>query len=217
LVRSRRPQQAAPVTGGAERPGGQSGRGRVGHDDLARGRSGLGVHGRRRGRPGEEQLAVHVAREEEVEKTAVHAGVHAQRRRARARLRTRDLPQRDPHPVQRPRRVRLVVLAVEEEQERVAAELEDSATVLVGHLEEARQRGVHDPRQLLGTRPAEPGQALRELREAGDVHERRRALHREHALVGPTARPFNDQSREIRRQCLHARIVSDGGVDRNAG
>ena len=93
-----------------------------------------------------------------------------------------------------------MTLLVEEEQQRVAAELEQPAAVRVRDVEERLERRVHHLGHLLGARLALPGELLRHRREAGDVDERERAFKLAVASLGSLAEPFDDDPRDERRQ-----------------
>ena len=65
---------------------------------------------------------------------------------------------------------------VEEQQQRVAAELQQAAVVAVGLGEQLGERGAEHVDELLGPLAAALGEALGELREARDVGEEQRPV-----------------------------------------
>ena len=79
--------------------------------------------------------------------------------------------QRGPHRDGRADRAGRVVGAVEEQAQRVAAELQEVAAGGERDVEERGEGVVEDRGELLGPDPAAAGQALRELREPRDVGE----------------------------------------------
>ena len=148
---------------------------RRGEDDLAR-RRGL-LHPQRRGDggAGDDRLAVRAAGQAERERAAVHAHRHPQRGpRARRDDRARGA-QRAAHPDGRAQRALGVRVALEEQQQRVAAELQQAAAVRVGDREQRGERGLDRLADPLRALRAEPGEPLGQLREAADVGEDQRA------------------------------------------
>ena len=81
--------------------------------------------------------------------------MHLELDRTGRRSRPADRPKRPPHLERRPRGPACVLLAVVEQQQRVAAELEEATTLRVGDAEERRERGVHHLGDLLGPGSAE--------------------------------------------------------------
>ena len=77
-----------------------------------------------------------------------------------------------------------VVGAVEEQQQRVAAELQQAAVVAVGLREQLGEGRAEHVDQLLGALAAALGEALRELGEAGDVGEEQRSVEHPRACLG---------------------------------
>jgi hypothetical protein len=92
----------------------------------------LHLDGSARGRSCDQQFAVRVADEEELEAAAVEAGVHLQLNRARRRPRPPDRPQRPAHLESCPCRPRCVIIALVQQQQRVSPELEQPASLCVG-------------------------------------------------------------------------------------
>ena len=88
----------------------------------------------------------------------------------------------------------------EEQQQRVAAELDQTAAVLIGRGEQLAEHESDDVGDLLGSHPAEPGQPLRHLREARDVDEHHRAVDGLHAQVGLLDDPLDGEPRQERPQ-----------------
>ena len=154
----------------------------------------------RRGRACDDQLPVGAADQEEVEDTGVRADRHAQRHLAGGRGERADPAQLAAHPVGCGDGAVGVPVALEEEQQCVAAELDQAALVGVGLGEERPERVADHVRDLLGTDLALPRQALRHLCEPGHVDEHRRALELPSEDVGSRPRPVEHQAREVRLQ-----------------
>ena len=110
--------------------------------------------------------------EEELEAAGVEAGVHLQRHRPRRCSRPADRAQSPAHFERSPSGARSVVVAVVQQQQRIASELEQSAAFGVRDIEQRREGRIHDVGHLLGTGAANVRQPLRHRREAGDVDER---------------------------------------------
>ena len=109
----------------------------------------LGLHARRRVGAGDDQLAVDAADEEEVERARVHADRHPQphrtgRGRAPSHARKRLL-----HADRGCGRALRVILAAEEQQDGVAAELQQVGLLRVGAPDQLAERGVDDACDLL--------------------------------------------------------------------
>ena len=162
-------------------------------EDLTGLRRRLHLHRACRGRPGDEELAVGLADEEELEGPAVQSGVHPELDRAGRRPRPSDRAKRPAHLERRPRRPRSMVVAVVQQQERVAAELQKPAALRVGDAEQSRERRVHHLGDLLRAGSPETGESLRHRREARDVDERERAVHLEPGLRRVVAQPLERQ------------------------
>ena len=203
------PQQDAAALLLPEHARRQGGGGRAREEDVAGLRGVLELDRAARLRPAHDQLAVRVADEEEVEAAAVEADVHAQRDRADGGLGPADRAQHPPHHVGRACRPPLVLRAREEEQQRVAAELQQAPAVGVGDVQQVPEGRVHDLVHLLGALLALSGQALGHGREAGDVDERHRPLQlaAERLRLGtePLDRDAGDEGGEVR-----ARLGLDG-------
>jgi hypothetical protein len=95
-----------------------------------------------------------------------------------------------------------VVVAGEEEQQRVAAELQEAATGLVRDLEQGLEAGPDGVGDLLGADLAVPGQALGHLGEAGDVDEEERAVDGLGQVIGRGGRPVQGQPGDVGQQRL---------------
>ncbi len=120
--------------------------------------------------------------------------VHLELDRPGRRSRPTDRPERSPHLEGRPTGPACVLLAVVEQQQRVAAELEQAATLCVGDAEERGERGVHHLGDFLGPRSAEARETLRHGGEAGDVDEGDRALDLAPRCRRLVSKPFQRQS-----------------------
>ena len=126
--------------------------------------------------PGQQQLPVRLADEEEVVRVGVDADVHLQLDRPDRGLRLSELLERRAHPVGGVAGPGGMVLAREEEQQRVAAELEQPAAEGVGDVEQALEGAVHHLGDLLGAELALLGEPLVQRGEARDVDEGERSL-----------------------------------------
>jgi hypothetical protein len=175
-------------------------RGGRAHDHLARARGTLHVReGRDRG-AGEEQLAVRVADEEARERAGVDPGGHAQHDPPGARLEPTDVGEARLHPERGPRGASRVARAGEEQEECVAAELQEPAAGPVRDLQQRLEAGPDRVGDLLGTDLAVPGEALGHLREAGDVDEQQGALDRAGGLVGVGVGPVDGEPGDVGEQ-----------------
>ena len=114
--------------------------------------------------------------EEELKASGVEAGVHLQLNRAGGRLRSSDRSQRRPHLERRTRCSRGVIVTLVEQQQGVAAELEQAAALCIGHREQSSEGRVHHLRDLFGAGSTEAGELLGHRGESRDVDERERAL-----------------------------------------
>jgi hypothetical protein len=93
-----------------------------------------------------------------------------------------------------------VVVALVQEQQRVAAELEQAAALGVRDIEQRREGRIHHLCHLFGTGAADVRQPLRHRREAGDVDERERSLQLEPAEVRVLLQPLNCEPRNERNE-----------------
>ena len=140
-----------------------------------------------------------IADEEEMEAPAVDPRMHAQLHGPRRGARPSDRAENAPHAEARACGANRVAGAVVQEEQGVAAELEQAAAVGVRDVEEGRERRVHDVRDLFGARLAEVRELLRHRREAGDVDEcdrRRRARTRQSVRL--VAQPLERQAGDER-------------------
>jgi hypothetical protein len=166
--------------------------------DLAGLRRRLHLHRPGGARAGDEELAVQVADEEELEASGVEACVHLQLDGPGRGAGASDRTKRAPHVECGPRGPRPVIVAVVQEEEGIASELEKAATLLVRDLEECRERRIHHVRHFLRARAPEAGQLLGHGRETGDVDERQRPLELEPVPLGACAQPLEGQTRDKR-------------------
>ena len=89
-----------------------------------------------------------------------------------------------------------VLVTVEEQAQRVAAEFQEVATGREGDVEQRGEGVVEDRGELLGTHPATARQPFRELREAGNVGEAEGPGDHRPLFVGSVARQVADVGRE---------------------
>ncbi len=100
----------------------------------------------------------------------------------------------------------------EEQQERVTAELQQSAAGSVRDLEERLEAGADRVRDLFGADLAVTGQPFGHLGEPGDVDEQQGAVDRLGALVGGVVGPFDGQPGDIGAQRPVRGCVGHAGV-----
>ncbi|GIU89336.1 MAG: hypothetical protein KatS3mg010_0435 [Acidimicrobiia bacterium] len=167
---------------------------RVGHQDLAALGGMLCSGGSARYGSGHDELVVRTAGAEEVHRSAVHADRHAQRDPADRGRDARGLAERGAHldGGAAPLCGRLV--ALEHEQQRVAAELEQAAAPLVGELEHRAEDAVEYLCQFLGTDAPSAGKSFRQVGEAGDVDEDERRV--DNVPIGAVGLPGRRDARD---------------------
>lgn len=183
-------QQAVPTGAAAEAVRREQRRGAAADHDLAVGGGGLGAHDA--ARPGAEHqvLEVGLPHQREVEGVAVQADGHPQHPPHAGDLDAAHLAQPLPHPDRRPAGPLDVQVAVEEQQQRVPAELHEAAAVVVRDAQQRREARVDRPdEELRALGPA----ARQPLREPGEP----RAVGEEHR---PRDRP--DGAEDLGRQVL---------------
>ena len=108
------------------------------------------------------------------------------------------------------RRALRVVGAVEQEQQRVAAPLEQAGTPVVGLVEQRREHAVERVAHELRADLALPREPLGERREARDVDEHQRSVDREVACVRRLPQPLDQESWNVRLELLARRLRSIG-------
>ncbi len=196
-------QQQGTVVARAGRPGRQPGRGRRADDDLA-GLGGLlgGGHGTRAGAE-HEQLAGGGADEEELDVAGVHAHRHRQGEPARRRGHGGRGAQRGPHLDGGVAGLLGVVLAPEEEEQGVAAELQQLAAAGCRDGEHRPEHPVERLDDLLGADPALPGEPLGECGEPRDVREHQGAVDGAVQCAGDLVVPDQRQGRDVATQVGH--------------
>jgi hypothetical protein len=209
--RGRRAEEPPVAPRRAEAAGGQR-RGRGGaHHDLARPGALLHAHDLGRGRPGDQQLTVRAPHDEQGVVGAVHPDGHAQLNAAAARVDRSGLAQPPAHVDGAPARPFDVRVTLEQQQERIAAELEQGATVRVGDGEEPLEAGPDRVCEPLGPlSPTAARQLLGELGEARDVDEHARARHDAHGAVRRVREMVEQHARQIRRAGGRAQAVLIG-------
>ena len=143
----------------------------------------------------------------------MHSHRDAEHHEARRRLDPADGAQAEPHPDGRVRGERRVVVAGEQEQQRVAAELQETATRGVGDFEELLEARVDRVGDFFGADFAVTRQPLRHLGEAGDVGEHHGALDQPPGRTRVAdrrvgARPVEGQPRNIGNQRARSCHVS---------
>ena len=208
---------------GAERASavraGEPGSERRAEQDLA-GRGGaLHRHRLGGGGPGHDQLPVRAADEEEVKQTGVRTHRHPERHPPHRRRERAHPAQLRPHPVGGRDRAEGMVVALEEQEQRVAPELDQAAAAGVRLGEQCPEGVTDDVRDLLGTDLALPGEALRHLREPRNVHEHHRPVDLAHERVGHRLLPVENEPGQIGLQrrrharCHQASVLLLTGSD----
>ena len=135
--------------------------------------------------------------------------MHLQLNRAGGRLRSSDRSQRRAHLEGRARRSRGVIVTFVEQQQGVAAELEQTAALRIGDGEQGGEGRVHDLRDFLRPGSAETGELLGHRGEARDVDEGERAVDLAPHGLGIVAEPLERQPWDERDE-LGARGVAGG-------
>jgi hypothetical protein len=98
-----------------------------------------------------------------------------------------------------------VLVSGEEEQERIAAELEQAAAVLVRDPQELGERRVDHVRELLRAGLALLGESLRHRSEAREVDERERAREIAPLRLRRLTEPLDHDAGNVRRQVARRR------------
>ena len=140
------------------------------------------------------QLAVVVADEEEVARPRDESRRHPELHRPDARFARSRLRDERLHRERCARGAFLVQLAVEEEKQRVAAELEHVPAVASSDLDQPRVAPADEGDQLLGSELAAFGEPLRECRETRDVEAEQRRVEDLCDLVAPIPMPDSGQN-----------------------
>ena len=138
--------------------------------------------------------------EEREKAAAVHTDRHAQPHRAALGLDAADGAEPGSHPRRRSTAPRGVVVTGEEDEERVATELEEYAAFGVRHREQFREAGADDLGELLGTDPTLASESFGQAGEARDVDEHRGRVERAPPAFGLIGEPLVDEAREERGQ-----------------
>ena len=161
----RSPEQEARALGRTDHGWPERGCGARAQHDLA----GIGgpLHGHNGAGPrtGNDELTVRVTDEKEVEEPAVDPHRHPQGDPLAQDGHAPDLSECAPHLDGGATGTRLMGLAREEEQQRVAAELEQPAPVGDGNVEQGDEAGPDGGRELLGTHLPVPGQSFGQFGE----------------------------------------------------
>ena len=162
-----------------------------------------------------EQLAVDAAHEEEVDRSGRDSDRHAQRDPGAPHTDSPDPLDRLLHLPCRACGSLLVAGALEEEQHRVAAPLEQAGAPAVRLVEQRGEDRIERIAKELRTDLSSPVEALRERREARDVDERERALDCSMLRVWHVAQPLDLEPWNIRLQHL-VLIVERGSIPATA-
>src|SRR4051812_23082907 len=93
-------------------------------------------------------------------------------------------------------------VVAEEEEQRIAAELEDVSPVALGNVDQTLENSRNSLDELLGAGLALHRKALSERREAGDVDRDERAVDRPRTRPVLLDAPAPDEPRQVRRQQL---------------
>ena len=97
-----------------------------------------------------------------------------------------------------------VIVAREEEQQRVATEFQQAAVALAGGVEHAAEDAAQRLDELLPADPAAPGQALGQRRETGDIREAERAVDHLPEALRRVEHPVDRELRNVAAQPRHA-------------
>ena len=154
----------------------------------------------RRGRG--QHLEVRRADREEMEATRVNALRHAQRDLRAGQVDPTDLIERAAHAHGRGARVRHMIVALEPEEERIAAELEQAGAVLVGDLEDRCEAAANGVADLFGALAPLARELLGQRRESRDVGEHRRAFRGPARRVRIGQEVLLQDAREVRNDAL---------------
>ena len=150
---------------------------------------------------GEQQLAVRVADEEALERAGVHAGRHAQHDAPGGGVEPADVGEPGLHAERGAGGPLGVAGAGEEEEQRVAAELQEAAAGLVRDLEQRLEAGADRVGHLFGADLAVAGQALGHLGEARRCRRRAASRRRPGAVrSGAEVGPVDGQPGDVREQ-----------------
>ena len=153
--------------------------------------------------------------EEELEASGVEAGVHLQldrRRRTSSVVRSRAASDRISNAARAARDG--VIVALVEQQQGVAAELEQAAALCVGDGEQRGEGRVHHLCDFFRAGSAEAGEPLGHRGEPRDVDECERALDLAPLGLGMVAEPFERQPRDERDELGRRRVLD--GSDRRS-
>jgi hypothetical protein len=198
--------QQARAERGAEAAGRQQFGCRLADEDLARRGYGLHRHRGARGRAGDQVLLVGVADEERLVGAAVHADRDPQANLDRARAVSRQLAQRLAHGDRGGAGTRGMVIAVEPQQQRIAAELDQRCAHVVGLRQQRGEAGVDRVGQLLGALVARSRQALGESGETGHVSEHDGRFEAAHPFTRRLLEVFEQHGGDVggQRPCVSA-------------
>ncbi len=194
-------QEAGPLGRTDRGVGDERGRGLTHHDLTGVGRR-FHRHGLGGRRTRDHELAMGPADEEQQKATAVYADRHAQPYDATRRLDPPDRTQPGPHARRRPTTAGGMVVTDEQDEQRVAAELEEHPAFGVRNGQKLRETRADDVGELLRTDPAPLGQLLRQAREPRDVDEHRRRVELTPPASGLVGEPLVDQARHERSEDL---------------
>src|SRR3954451_10458 len=154
------------------------------HQDLARIGDVFHADGTGPAGPRDDEFAMRPADMEEVVRPGVDADRHAELEvRAAGQLDPANIPKCTAHPHRRTACVGDVVTVLEQEQQRVAAELDQAAIVGVRDRQQIRETRLDRVGDLLGPLPADLRELLGELREPRDIDEDDGAVDRPPQVV----------------------------------
>ncbi len=152
---------------------------------------------------GGQHLEVRRAHREEMEESRVHALRHLQRDFGARQLDPSDLVEFAAHPHRGRAGTRRVVIALEPQQLRVAAELEQAGALLVGDLQDRRETAADRVGDLFRAfAAASPCQLFGELREAGNVGEHGGTLRSPVATLGVVDQMLLENAGQIRNRAF---------------
>ena len=186
---------------GHPQPGGVELGGRYRPDeDLAALRQVLQADRRRDDRTDGEQLTVAVSHEQQVHVAGLEPDGHREAHPPAPGAEPPERPERREQPLGAARSAARVPVAGEQEQKRVATELDEIATGLGRHGQQPAEDVVEDVGKLLRADLALPSEPLGQRREAGDVGEQDRPVDGAPAGIRVGRQPVERNAREVGRE-----------------
>ena len=190
---------------GPTQPGSSRRAQRLRDADLAGVRDGFHLERLGHRRAADQQLAVDAAGQPEVERPGAGADGHPERQRPAREVQPADAVDRSLHLPGGAAGAALVLGSVEQEEQRVAAPLEEARAPVVRLVEQRAEHAVEGVAHQLGADLALAGEPLAERGEAGDVDEDEGAVELHVELIRVAPKPVDDQPRDVRGQHVRRR------------